>query len=180
MLLHGAQVTWYTKTHVHTRTRTRTHTHTHTHTHTGTQAHGHNSQPWEEVQWWDRGQSARTSARADTCNAQGIWDRGRRDGGTGTGGALHSTVRQQLALVLDSPHTHSSVTSYLFLGARVGPAVEEGTDTDRKVGTQREARQRDRERKCRECAQSYMLRQGISTQNARIPVTLGSGNISGL
>ena len=106
-------------------------------------------------------------------------------GGTGTGGALHSTVRQQLALVLDSPHTHSSGTSYLFLGAHVGPAVEEGTDTDRKVGTQREERQRDREterreRKSRECAQSYMLRRGISTQNARLPVTLDSGNISGL
>ena len=133
------------------------------------------------------------SARADTCNAQGIWDRGRRDGGTGTGGALHSTVRQQLALVRDSPHTHSSVTSYLFLGARVGPAVEEGTDTDRKVGTQSEERQRDREterreterqrdrekrdreterreRKSRECAQSYMLPWGISTQNAILPV----------
>ena len=47
-------------------------------------------------------------------------------------------------------HTHSSGTSYLFLGARVGPAVEEGTDTDRKVGTQREERQRDREKRDRE------------------------------
>ena len=93
-------------------------------------------------------------------------------GGTGTGGALHSTVRQQLALVLDSPHTHSSGTSYLFLGAHVGPAVEEGTDTDRKVGTQREERRETerRERKSRECAQSYMLPRGISTQNAISPV----------
>jgi len=73
---------------------------------------------------------------------------------------------------LTVPHTHSAGTSYLFLGARVGPAVEEGP-RHRPQGWYPERRETERkERKRRECAHSYMLRPGISTQNARLPVTL--------
>ena len=67
------------------------------------------------------------------------------------------------------PHTHSAGTSYLFLGARVGPAVEEGTDTDRKVDTQRDRGKR--EEKQRVCTQLHAT-SGDQYENARLPVTL--------
>ena len=122
MLLHGAHVTWYTKTYVHTHMLTHRHTHAHTHTHTHTHTHRHrhthghtnththtrthaHTHTHTHTGTWAQFSNSTTVNHVvgprteceDACtgrhsNAQGIWD---RDGGG------HSTVRQRLAIVLD-------------------------------------------------------------------------------
>ena len=75
------------------------------------------------------------------------------------------------------PRTHSAGTSYLFLGARVGPAVEEGTDTDRKVGTQRDRGKR--EEKQRVCTQLHAT-SGDQYENCTFTRNPRPADISGL
>ena len=84
------------------------------------------------------------SARADTAMP--------REYGTGTGGELYCATTTStspcpsLALTVRERPT-------FWGGVRVGPAVEEGTDTDRKVGTQRDRGKR--EEKQRVCTQLH-------------------------